>query len=292
MTRPRFLNSLVRRSAAAAAATTLLAPVLVVGADTGTAGLGAAITEPVVPVAAKTVTMRLRTAIRNLPVASETPRGYERSKFRHWVDADGDCQDTRDEVLKAESKVKVSGCDIGTGRWFSYYDRATWRNSSDVDIDHLVPLKEAWDSGARRWNADTRKQYANDLRDGRSLVAVTDNVNQSKSDRDPAEWMPRYGKCRYVKEWTAVKIRWGLKVNRPEKRKLARVAAGCTNVRITVTMATIVKAGTSGGTSGGNDPQFAYCYQAIEAGYGPYYQGQDPEYWWYTDADGDGVVCE
>ena len=247
MTHPRFLNALVRRSAAAAVATILLAPVLVVGAHAGASGTGEAITEPVVPVAAKSVTMRLRAAIRNLPVGSETPRGYERSRFRHWVDAHGDCQDTRDEVLKAESKVKVSGCDVRSGKWFSYYDRATWTRSSDVDIDHLVPLKEAWDSGARRWNADTRKRYANDLSDGRSLVAVTDNVNQSKSDRDPAEWMPRYANCRYVKEWTAVKIRWGLKVNRPEKRELTRVAAGCTNVRITVTKARIVKAAGASG---------------------------------------------
>jgi hypothetical protein len=252
--------------------------------------------------AASTVTVRLRTAIKNLPVAAETPTGYDRSKFRLWIDADGDCQDARAEVLIAESKAATTGsCTIHTGRWFSYYDRVTWTQASDVDIDHLVPLKEAWDSGAKTWDADTRMRYANDLRDPRTLVAVTDNVNQSKGDRDPADWMPRYGTCRYVREWTAVQIRWSLKVNRAEKTKLANVASHCTNVTLTVTRATIGKGTSSstsngttsgGSTSGSLDPRFDYCYQATAADYGPYYQSKDPEYAWYTDSDHDGIVCE
>ena len=74
---------------------------------------------------------------------------------------------------------------------------------------------------------------------------MTDNVNQSKSDRDPAEWMPTYGKCRYVRQWTAVKIRWGLTVNRAEKRKLVNVASGCPDVVLKVTKAKVVKAGSA-----------------------------------------------
>src|SRR3990170_4407854 len=123
------------------------------------------------------VTVRLHPAVRQLPVGRETRRGYDRDRFRHWVDADGDCRDTRDEVLAAESRDSVSGCDIRSGRWLSYYDRLVWTNSADVDIDHLVALAEAWDSGARRWNARTPERVANDLGDGRSLGAVTDNVN-------------------------------------------------------------------------------------------------------------------
>ena len=252
--------------------------------------------------AATTVKVSLRTAIRDLPVAAETPAGYQRTKFKLWIDANGDCQNTRAEVLIAESKVPTTGgCTIETGKWFSYYDRAIWTNASDVDIDHLVPLAEAWASGAKTWNADTRMRYANDLRDPRTLVAVTDNVNEAKGDQDPAQWLPTYGKCRYVREWTAVKLRWSLKVDKAEKAKLAHVAAGCTNLTLTVTKAT---SGTGGGTSGrgtsgggtsgggGLDPQFQYCYQAKAAGYGPYYQGKDPEYSWYTDSDHDGIVCE
>jgi hypothetical protein len=197
------------------------------------------------------------------------------------VDADSDCRDTRDEVLASESKVVVTGCDIRTGRWVSYYDRRTWTDSSDVDIDHLVPLKESWDSGAKTWNADTRMRFANDLGDSRTLVAVTDDVNQSKGDRDPAQWMPRYGTCTYVRQWTAVKIRWDLKVDKAEKAALVRKAS-------------VVRSHTSAAapSAHGLDPHFDTCADAIAHGFGPYRDGSDPEYDWYRDGDGDGVVCE
>ncbi|MEP9363417.1 DUF1524 domain-containing protein [Nocardioides sp. CN2-186] len=245
-----------------------------------------------------TVSKSLAAAVRGLPVSSESAAGYDRDLFRHWVDADGDCRDTRDEVLAAESRTRVSGCDITTGTWFSYYDHETWASSSDVDIDHLVPLKEAWDSGAKHWDATTRERYANDLGDPRTLVAVTDNVNQSKSDQDVADWLPKFNHCRYVTEWTAVKVRWHLNVDRREKQALTRLAAHCPGKQVRVTTATVVRGGSSGGSGGsgtgggGTDPRFSYCYQAIAAGYGPYYRGRDPEYAWYEDADHDGIVCE
>src|SRR5262249_13054688 len=151
------------------------------------------------------------------------------------TDADGDCRDTRAEVLVQESRAPVTGeCTIETGRWFSYYDAATWTQASDVDIDHLVPLAEAWDSGARSWTPGTRERYANDLRDRRTLVAVTDNVNESKGDQDIAEWLPDDGRCRYLREWTAVKTRWSLHVDRAEKDAMTRLAADCANPRIRV----------------------------------------------------------
>ena len=133
-----------------------------------------------------------------------------------------------------------------------------------------MPLAEAWDSGAKRWNADTRRRFANDLRDRRSLIALSASSNRSKSDRDPAEWLPEYGECRYVRQWVAVKIRWHLKVDRAEKRALSRRAGSCANVRITVRKAHVGKRSTGGGGGGtgdwGLDPQFDYCYQAIVAG--------------------------
>lgn len=193
---------------------------------------------PLAPVPATaqsdTVQLRLRAAVRQLDVAAERPDGYDRDEFKHWVDADDDCQDTRDEVLAAESRVAVTACDVTEGEWFSYYDHLTWTRSSDVDIDHMVPLKEAWDSGAHAWDDATRERYANDLGDRRSLVAVTDNENQSKSDRDPAEWLPDFEVCRYVAEWTAVKTRWDLTVDRTEKSTLRQLARDCPNRRLTV----------------------------------------------------------
>jgi hypothetical protein len=175
-------------------------------------------------------TYRLRAAVRQLPVRREIRSGYDRDLFGDWVDVDGDCRDTRDEVLAQESREPVGdACDVTAGVWRSYYDGATWRSSSDVDIDHVVPLAEAWDSGARAWGERRRVRYANDLGDRRSLVAVTDNVNQSKGDRDPAEWLPERRVCRYVAEYVAVKLRWNLRVDRAERRALREQARSCTN---------------------------------------------------------------
>lgn len=182
----------------------------------------------------------LGTAISDLRGAGEVRDGYDRDLFRHWVDADGDGCDTRDEVLIAESLDEVtvgSSCSLSGGRWFSSYDRRTWTDSGRIDIDHLVPLAEAWDSGARTWTARTRERYANDLGDSRTLIGVTDSVNQSKGDRDPAEWMPTFGVCRYVRQWVAVKHRWRLSVDRPERRALRSLSSGCGHARITVTLA-------------------------------------------------------
>jgi hypothetical protein len=155
------------------------------------------------------------------------------------IDAGRNCRDTREEVLAAESLVAVHGCEIQVGKWRSYYDGVVTRDSTGFDIDHVVALAEAWDSGARRWTADTRKRYANDLGDRRTLVAVSASSNRSKGDRDPAEWMPELANCTYVTRWVAVKIRWRLTVNPAEKRFLTEQANHCENVLITVRRASI-----------------------------------------------------
>jgi hypothetical protein len=247
------------------------------------------------PAEAAVVKKRLVGMVKSLKVAREVRRGYDRDLFNHWVDADGDGCDTRREVLIAEARVKprvTAGCDLRGGRWFSYYDGVRTSDDSSFDIDHMVPLAEAWDSGARRWNARTRQRFANDLGDRRALVAVSASSNRSKSDRDPREWMPRpVARCRYVREWTAVKTRWRLTVDKREKRALLRTARGCKNVVVRVRTARIGTRSTAGG-GGGLDPRFDTCTEAKANGYGPYVKGKDPEYDWYTDADSDGVVCE
>jgi hypothetical protein len=246
------------------------------------------------PAEAAVVKKRLVAMTKALKVTREVRRGYDRDKFQHWIDADSDGCDTRREVLIAEATIDPqvgSGCSFTGGKWFSYYDAKTTRDSSTFDVDHLVPLAEAWDSGARRWTADTRKRFANDLGDNRSLVAVTASSNRSKSDQDPAEWMPRKAvRCRYVREWVAVKTRWKLTVNRLEKRVLLRTSRNCRNVMVKVRPARVVRKPAT--SSDGLDPQFSTCTEAKANGYGPYYKGTDEEYWWYTDADNDGIVCE
>ncbi|WP_329011023.1 HNH endonuclease family protein [Micromonospora rifamycinica] len=184
----------------------------------------------------------LTTAVAGLAVAAENRTGYSRDLFPHWIDADGDGCTTRNEVLLAEavSAPTVTGtCTLTGGRWYSYYDDASWTATGDLDIDHMVPLAEAWDSGARSWSTSRRQAYANDLGDSRALAAVTDNVNQAKGDQDPAGWLPPYAaaRCRYVTEWVATKIRWRLTVDNAEKSTLTGLADGCPNVTVAVTYA-------------------------------------------------------
>jgi hypothetical protein len=170
-------------------------------------------------------------------VATEVRTGYSRSLFTHWIDADGDGCSTRYEVLDVESETSVTCSNLSGGRWFSYYDRVSWTDSGRIDIDHMVPLAEAWDSGARNWTSTQRMNYANDLGDYRTLVGVTDTVNQAKGDQDPATWLPQYDKCRYLREFVAVKIRWRLSVDSAEKTAMQNLASGCTNTTITVVRA-------------------------------------------------------
>jgi hypothetical protein len=174
----------------------------------------------------------LEELISQLVVAAEQGQGYDRDLFRHWIDADGDGCNTRKEVLIAEAKVKPSiygNCSLSGGQWYSVYDQVTTTDPSDFDVDHFVPLKEAWDSGAYAWSSDKRKEFANDLGFGGSLIAVTASSNRSKSDRDPADWLPANTDyhCQYITNWVKVKIRWGLSVDREELATLRQRAKSC-----------------------------------------------------------------
>ena len=197
-----------------------------------------------VQAAAAEVELPLSEAVDTLPVAAEDRTGYSRDLFKHWVDADRDGCSTRAEVLLEEAVVapEVTGrCSItrDTGEWYSLYDGVTVTNAGSLDIDHMVPLAEAWDSGASQWDAQRREEYANDLGDPRALIAVTAKSNRSKSDQDPAEWMvsDEEAVCEYVASWTAVKHRWGLTVDEAEAAALAEAAAGCEDVTVRVTLA-------------------------------------------------------
>ena len=168
----------------------------------------------------------LLTALDCVPVAEEHIGGYKRSLFKHWIDANKNGKDTRAEVLIAESLVSVrfssSGKTVSTGKWLSLYDGETWTRASDVDVDHVVALGEAWRSGAWKWSSARRQAYANDLGVAWTLRAVTDNVNQSKSDDDPTYWLPplESATCIYLTDWVAVKIRWKLSVDAEERQSI------------------------------------------------------------------------
>jgi hypothetical protein len=154
---------------------------------------------------------------------------YDRDLFPHWITVTGACN-TREQVLKRDGTGVVvnSSCAATSGTWYSPFDGATWYAASDVDIDHMVPLAEAWQSGAWSWTTSRRQTYANDL-GGPELWAVTDNVNQSKSDQDPATWQPPLSsfRCTYARAWIQTKYYYGLTVDTAEKSALNGMLATC-----------------------------------------------------------------
>lgn len=170
--------------------------------------------------------------LERIRVENEMGAGYSRDLFRHWIDADGNRCNTREEVLIAESltraQVDAFGCTVVAGDWFSPFDGRAHTDPSDLDIDHLVPLKEAWDSGAHSWSSLQRERFANDLSDGRALIAVTSGVNRSKGDRDPSQWLPPRSAyvCTYVSDWIAVKYQWNLSMDSSEWGRLKNLLNG------------------------------------------------------------------
>lgn len=174
----------------------------------------------------------LEALVLQLRVEPEFVGGYDRDLFRHWIDADGDGCDARREVLIAESLTPMSvgaRCSLSGGQWSSAFDGVVTTDASSFDIDHFVPLKEAWDSGAHGWDSGTRQRFANDLGYAGSLIAVSASSNRSKGASDPAEWMPpnRSYWCVYLVTWVEVKIRWNLSADSSEVAAIRSAGAGC-----------------------------------------------------------------
>ena len=164
----------------------------------------------------------------------EAEYGYDRRTFMNgWDDEDGDCQDARQEVLIAESLERVvlddSGCRVVSGLWYDPYTDDYFRNPSDLDIDHMVPLEEAYDSGAKNWNHEKRRAYANNLENPDVLIAVSLSANRSKGSRDPAEWMPDNHNyhCQYLEAWIGVKSRYDLDMDERELNYIANKIREC-----------------------------------------------------------------
>ncbi|MFB7482987.1 HNH endonuclease family protein [Streptomyces anulatus] len=175
----------------------------------------------------------LADAVGLVQVTEEDRTGYTRSSFKHWNSGENatDGCNTRAEVLIAEAVVAPTvgaGCKLTGGTWTSYYDGQEVTSAGSLDIDHMVPLAEAWDSGASAWTAARREAYANDQGAHVSLVAVTARSNRQKSDQDPADWMPPSpdAECRYVAEWVSTKLRWQLTADDRELEALKVYADG------------------------------------------------------------------
>ena len=155
--------------------------------------------------------------------------GYSRDKFPHWITQYGTCS-TREVVLQRDgSNVRVdSSCYPTSGSWYSVYDRVWLSAPSSVDIDHMVPLANAWRSGAKNWTTDRRRTFANDLNRGQ-LVAVSASSNRAKGDQDPSQWRPSNTNwwCYYARHWIDVKYDYYLTVTSSEKSALYDMMRYC-----------------------------------------------------------------
>ena len=168
--------------------------------------------------------------LRAIPVELETQSGYDRDLFSVWSDEDGDGCDARDEVLirdAVESPDIGSGCDVGSGLWYSIYDGVWLDHARQLNVDHVVVLKEAWDSGAKDWDPARRVAFGNDLTSPLTLIAVSSSSNQDKGDADLSNWLPRSDDvCRYVAAWVVIKTDWGLSMDQSEHGRIGNLLEG------------------------------------------------------------------
>ena len=195
-----------------------------------------------------TVHLRSATAAaRELRALATAPRDphvapYVRAAFGDsWDDTDGNGCNQRDDVLLRDAvpdtvTVAVQGAcdhDVVAGTWVDPYtgrrlvfdDLKDLHQAEAIQIDHVVPLAEAWRSGASRWGQARRRSFANDLTE---LLAVDGPTNASKGDGDPAAWRPRKGyQCTYAIRWITVKARWHLTVDPSERRALGEMLGFC-----------------------------------------------------------------
>ena len=146
---------------------------------------------------------------------------YNRKDWPHWIDADGDCQNTRQELLIATSRKPVQfkdsrHCTVISGEWYGVYTGKIFTKASDVDIDHIVPLAHAHRHGADKWTKAQRRTFANDFE---NLLVVSDSINKSKSDQAPHEWLPPLKSywCEYGKRWERIKDKYKLWYSKQER---------------------------------------------------------------------------
>tara|TARA_B000000557_G_scaffold41115_1_gene30077 strand:+ start:301 stop:816 length:516 start_codon:yes stop_codon:yes gene_type:complete len=146
---------------------------------------------------------------------------YNRKDWRHWIDEDGDCQNTRAEILISQSQVKVEfatsrDCRVIKGSWIGRLTGTLLSDASDVDIDHIIPLSYAHRHGGFSWSPSKKKQFANDPI---NLIPAYDVENRKKSDKGPSEYLPSDKKlaCAYIKKWEMIRIKYDLNIAPDDK---------------------------------------------------------------------------
>lgn len=144
-----------------------------------------------------------------------------------WEEPDGSCDVRDDALIRDGSGVEIDeDCSFTAGEWVGPYSGVTLTDSSDVDIDHIVPLANAWRSGADTWSTSDRETYANAPG---VLLATDDGTNQSKGDKGPEAWRPpnRDYLCEYAGRWTEIKSVWDMTVTGAERDALEEMLRTC-----------------------------------------------------------------
>ncbi|WP_217925021.1 HNH endonuclease family protein [Miltoncostaea oceani] len=180
---------------------------------------------PAVSVAARADSQQIAAARAHLNHVSVRPdgsmRGYDRDLFRHWSDPDGNGCDAREDTLRRDGRAlkPPRACRPNTGRWRDPYSGELHTRARLLDVDHIVPLAEAWRSGAARWSAAKRERFANDPR---NLLAVDRGLNRSKGDKGPEAWLPpaRNFHPTYAVRWVQIKKAYGLRISFSERSAL------------------------------------------------------------------------
>jgi hypothetical protein len=171
-----------------------------------------------------------------IPFIASAASEYSRKDWNHWIDSDNDCQNTRHELLISESLSPVNykndkKCAVSTGRWYGSYLDKHFTESSDLDVDHIVPLKWAHDHGAAEWSKDRKKEFANDTG---NLLLVDDSENQSKGAKGPAEWMPpnKAFHCAYLVKWALLIRQYALNPDSSDLSKIRVGLSGCGGAQV------------------------------------------------------------
>jgi hypothetical protein len=156
---------------------------------------------------------------------------YDREDWNHWIDIDGDCQDTRAELLIAKSLEEVTftntnECTISTGEWVDPYTTQIFTLASEVDIDHIVPLHWAHEHGGAYWSKDKKEEFANDIQ---NLLIVDKGANRSKGSQGINDWLPpnKDYHCIYVEKWLAITDKYALHYSTKETIDLAPIIQPC-----------------------------------------------------------------
>lgn len=183
------------------------------------------------------------------------------------------------------------GCEVVAGFWTSPYDGMSSTRPADFDIDHVVSLSDAHRSGGWRWDAGTRRSYANDPD---VLLTTSATSNRSKGDKTPDQWRPNNQDywCAYATKWVSIKLKYTLTITTGERDALGQMLETCTTAGPTTR--TESPSATTTATPPGppnNSATYKNCAEARAAGAAPVHRGQ-PGYGTHLDRDGDGIGCE